>query len=136
MNHRSHPDTNPKRERGRQTVASFTLRVGMGCLISDRVRYKHPMTNILTCGLGSLPRNARLPDVILIAPAATIAGRRHCSESPRKPRSFGKSFRSRPGPNAPRRNGWTDSLSSIAIGFSGPRIPSPSESAEARPDER
>ena len=47
----------------------------MGCLISDRVRYKHPMTNILTCGLGSLPRNARLPDVILIAPAATIAGR-------------------------------------------------------------
>jgi hypothetical protein len=27
---------NPKRKRGRQTIASFTLRVSMGCLISDR----------------------------------------------------------------------------------------------------
>jgi hypothetical protein len=32
-------DTNPKRKRGRQTIASFTLRVSMGCLIADRAKY-------------------------------------------------------------------------------------------------
>ena len=37
--HAATTDTNPKRERGRQTVASFTLRVSIGCLISDRLQY-------------------------------------------------------------------------------------------------
>jgi hypothetical protein len=32
-------DTNPKRKRGRQTVASFTLRISMGCLIPGGAKY-------------------------------------------------------------------------------------------------
>lgn len=36
-------DTNPKRAPGRQTMASFTLRVSMGRLISDRVQYNHSL---------------------------------------------------------------------------------------------
>jgi hypothetical protein len=38
--HAAAGDTSPKRKRGRQTIALFTLRVSMGCLISDRAKYK------------------------------------------------------------------------------------------------
>jgi hypothetical protein len=38
--HAAARDTNPKRKRGRQTIASFTLRVSVGCLISGSAKYK------------------------------------------------------------------------------------------------
>jgi hypothetical protein len=37
--HAAARDINPKRKRGHQTIASFTLRVGKGCLISGSAKY-------------------------------------------------------------------------------------------------
>jgi hypothetical protein len=42
--HEREIEANPKRKRGRQTIALFTLRVSMGCLISDRAKYSNIIT--------------------------------------------------------------------------------------------
>src|SRR5208283_3287155 len=49
--HAAAGDTNPKRERGLETIPSFTLRVSIECLISDRAQYNGGHPPLSSCPL-------------------------------------------------------------------------------------
>jgi hypothetical protein len=84
--HAAARDTNPKRKRGRQTIASFTLRVSMGCLISGSAKYNRLARVFPMSG------KSREPGAVLVTPCFSGLRRSVQKSLPQVPPDFSRVF--------------------------------------------